>query len=33
MVEKLPQELLRKLEEFGLDCLSINYNASAEERF
>ena len=33
MVEKLPQELLRKLEELGLDCLSINYNASAEERF
>ena len=32
MVEKLPQELLRKLEEFGLDCLSINYDASKEEK-
>lgn len=31
LVEKLPQELLRKLEDFGLDCLSIHYDASAEE--
>lgn len=33
LVKKLPQELLRKLEEFGLDCLSINHDATAEERF
>ena len=32
LVEKLPQELLRKLEEFGLDCLSVNYDASVEEK-
>lgn len=31
MVEKLPQELLRKLEEFGLDCIGVNSDASQED--
>lgn len=31
MVEKLPQELLRKLEEFGLDAFLANSNTSLEE--
>ncbi|MGN1443414.1 MAG: TetR/AcrR family transcriptional regulator [Acutalibacteraceae bacterium] len=33
MVEKAPHELLRKLEEFGLDCFSVNSEASQEEMF
>ncbi|MGN1417970.1 MAG: TetR/AcrR family transcriptional regulator [Acutalibacteraceae bacterium] len=33
MVEKIPKELLRKLEEFGLDCFSVNSDASEEDMF
>ncbi|MGN1347507.1 MAG: TetR/AcrR family transcriptional regulator [Acutalibacteraceae bacterium] len=33
MVEKAPNELLRKLEELGIDCFSINSDASKKEMF